>query len=323
MGLRFRKSIKVAPGVKINLNKKSTSVTLGKKGAHYTVNSKGKKTASVGIPVTGISYTKTINGANNTSNNMSESRERSGNSSGGGDGRRWYQKSGWIIFLLIFFFPVGIFLMWKYTNWKKYIKIAICAIWVIAIFGFVNAPALEEASLYVDESQVYDIGQPIKLQTSTKPEDYSISESSYKTSGGEVELKKDIATFSAEEPGDYQVWIESGDVKSNTINIKVEDKKAIEEAKAKEAEAARKKAEEEAAKAAQAEQQQEEAQKEKQEEQREEQQASDDPVVYITENGEKYHRDTCRMLKDSKIEKHLSEVAGSYGPCGICRPPEQ
>ena len=125
MGLRFRKSIKVAPGVKINLNKKSTSVTLGKKGAHYTVNSKGKKTASVGIPGTGISYTKTINGANNTSNNMSESRERSGNSSGGGDGRRWYQKSGWIIFLLIFFFPVGIFLMWKYTNWKKYIKLSL------------------------------------------------------------------------------------------------------------------------------------------------------------------------------------------------------
>ena len=39
MGLRFRKSVKVAPGVKLNLNKKSTSVTFGGKGAHYTVSS--------------------------------------------------------------------------------------------------------------------------------------------------------------------------------------------------------------------------------------------------------------------------------------------
>lgn len=50
MGLRFRKSIKIAPGVKLNINKKSCSVTVGKRGAHYTINSKGKHTASVGIP---------------------------------------------------------------------------------------------------------------------------------------------------------------------------------------------------------------------------------------------------------------------------------
>ena len=42
MGLRFRKSVKVAPGVKLNLNKKSTSVTFGGKGAPGTVSSTGK-----------------------------------------------------------------------------------------------------------------------------------------------------------------------------------------------------------------------------------------------------------------------------------------
>lgn len=64
MGLRFRKSIKIAPGVKINLNKKSTSVTFGGKGVHYTASSTGKKTASVGIPGTGISYTQTTSQSN-------------------------------------------------------------------------------------------------------------------------------------------------------------------------------------------------------------------------------------------------------------------
>lgn len=61
MGFRFRKSFKVAPGVKFNLNKKSVGVTFGGKGAHYTVNSSGKKTTSVGIPGTGVYYTHSTN----------------------------------------------------------------------------------------------------------------------------------------------------------------------------------------------------------------------------------------------------------------------
>lgn len=62
MGLRFRKSFKVAPGVKVNLNKKSTSVTFGGKGVHKTYSSSGKKTTSVGIPGTGAYYTTSSGG---------------------------------------------------------------------------------------------------------------------------------------------------------------------------------------------------------------------------------------------------------------------
>lgn len=62
MVFRFRKSIKLAPGVKLNLNKKSTGITFGGKGFHYTVNSKGKRTASVGIPGTGLSYSTSSGG---------------------------------------------------------------------------------------------------------------------------------------------------------------------------------------------------------------------------------------------------------------------
>lgn len=56
MGFRFKKSIKLAPGVRINFNKKSASVSFGGKGARYTASSTGKKTASVGLPGTGLSY---------------------------------------------------------------------------------------------------------------------------------------------------------------------------------------------------------------------------------------------------------------------------
>ena len=59
MGLRFKKSVKIAPGVKVNLNKKSTSVTFGTKGYHKTYSSTGRKTTTAGIPGTGLSYSET------------------------------------------------------------------------------------------------------------------------------------------------------------------------------------------------------------------------------------------------------------------------
>ncbi|MBM7654566.1 DUF4236 domain-containing protein [Neobacillus cucumis] len=56
MGFRYRKSFKIAPGVRVNVGSKSSSVSFGGKGMRYTVNSKGRRTTSVGIPGTGISY---------------------------------------------------------------------------------------------------------------------------------------------------------------------------------------------------------------------------------------------------------------------------
>jgi hypothetical protein len=56
MGLRFRKSFKIAPGVRFSIGAKSSSISFGGNGLRYTINSKGRRTTSVGIPGTGISY---------------------------------------------------------------------------------------------------------------------------------------------------------------------------------------------------------------------------------------------------------------------------
>ena len=56
MGLRFRKSVKIAPGVKLNIGSKSVGVSAGVKGAHVSVNSSGRKTATISAPGTGLSY---------------------------------------------------------------------------------------------------------------------------------------------------------------------------------------------------------------------------------------------------------------------------
>lgn len=53
---RFRKSIKLFPGVRWNIGKKSSSLSFGTRGAHYTVGATGSR-FTVGIPGTGLSYT--------------------------------------------------------------------------------------------------------------------------------------------------------------------------------------------------------------------------------------------------------------------------
>jgi Protein of unknown function (DUF4236) len=55
---RFRRSIKLFPGVRWNIGKKSSSLSFGGRGAHYTVGTSGTRT-TVGIPGTGLSYTET------------------------------------------------------------------------------------------------------------------------------------------------------------------------------------------------------------------------------------------------------------------------
>ena len=58
MGFRFRKSIKLFPGFKINLTHKGiSSASIGKPGASVNIGKKGTRT-SVGIPGTGLSYSK-------------------------------------------------------------------------------------------------------------------------------------------------------------------------------------------------------------------------------------------------------------------------
>ena len=53
-----RKSIQLLPGIKLNLNKRSTSITVGGKRSRTTINSKGVKTHSSKVPGTNITRVK-------------------------------------------------------------------------------------------------------------------------------------------------------------------------------------------------------------------------------------------------------------------------
>lgn len=70
MGFNFRKSIKIMPGLTLNLGKKSSSISIGPRGAKLNINSKGKKRLTTSIPGTGLSYTQNI--GSNTSRKKSK-----------------------------------------------------------------------------------------------------------------------------------------------------------------------------------------------------------------------------------------------------------
>lgn len=49
--------------------------------------------------------------------------------------KKWYQKNLSIIALLILFFPAGLFLMWRYSNWNKIVKIVVTLFFVILVLS--------------------------------------------------------------------------------------------------------------------------------------------------------------------------------------------
>jgi len=62
MSIRFRKSIKVAPGVRMSVSKTGVGASVGTRGARYSVHSSGRRTTSLGIPGTGVSSVSTSGG---------------------------------------------------------------------------------------------------------------------------------------------------------------------------------------------------------------------------------------------------------------------
>jgi len=59
MGFRFRKTIKLFPGVKLNLSKSGISTSIGAPGATINISKRGNR-STVGIPGTGISYSENL-----------------------------------------------------------------------------------------------------------------------------------------------------------------------------------------------------------------------------------------------------------------------
>ena len=67
MGIRFRKTKKILPGVRLNLGAKSAGITFGPRGLTHTISTTGRRTSNVGIPGSGLSFSSTNSGSSRSS----------------------------------------------------------------------------------------------------------------------------------------------------------------------------------------------------------------------------------------------------------------
>lgn len=341
MGFKFRKSFKIAPGVKVNLNKKSAGVTFGGKGFHYTVNSKGKRTSSVGVPGSGLYYTTTSGGGN--------SGGKQSGSSGGSNGfygnnynspqmpnEQQPQRNYNIItiVLLILFFPVGLYLMWAKTNWNKAVKIVISAfyalLFIIAAVQSVSDSKLPASSSGIQQIEIedttvrLDYDDPLNMTktidvhylqnytTDILNSDFIFKFSDDSIASANVMFLSDSdfsVNLTAYKPGTTTMYIQTidGKIKSNEITIEVLGT-PIEET-----------TEPETTQPETTEQETSTAPETTETETQTKESTTKDTskTVYITPSGSKYHySQSC--AGDNAIKTTLNQVKDTYEPCKKC-----
>lgn len=406
MGLRFRKSVKIAPGVKVNLNKKSTSVTFGGKGVHRTISSTGKKTTSVGLPGSGAYYTTSSGGTSGT--NKKKVSSSSGHEFNVAppqvpDTSAALEKFSdrtlriyriifgivsalslfialvgfvashiifGIVFVLVAMLPIGVIKSYsdelsrrssisyspagsdgdpyddleeqlmsntdfgvygfdddhkkkqspsKGNNGNKPKKpkkktgclplvCALIVLFVLVSFLF-GHKSIEKINISADTDTEYHVGDSIPIEAKVTPSDAKLDDFKNELSGGTLEKDGAKITFTPSKTGSFKLYVGSDGVKSNEITVDVVDPTETADV-----------ADDTSDNVAYDDSSDVDESSDVADD------ASDDdtsdPIVYITNTGSKYHTANCRTLKDSKIEKHLSEVKGSYQPCGVCHPPQ-
>ena len=245
MGIRFRKSFSLAPGVKLNVGKKSAGISVGGKYGGVSANTRTGARTRISAPGTGVSYSTKIGSSSSKKSksykddvDIPELNINSGNSSGSHSGKRpkkspkkkWYQKTWFIILMLVIFFPVGLFLLWKCTKLKKPLKFLITAL-VGLIFIFANSSVLENITLEIpDYQEEYFTNSHIDTNIFTEPEDF-LSESNlddleFITSSDNISFDKD-GIYTGEVAGTYEVFVKLGSTESNTVFIHVVEQKDI------------------------------------------------------------------------------------------------
>lgn len=150
MGFRFRKSKKIGP-FRVNISKSGLGWSVGGKGFRYTKRADGKSQTTYSVPGTGISYVD-VHGGKNSKNIKLHSYNNKNNKT------PFYKKKWFLWVMLLFFPPLGIFLLWKNSNFKKKTKLILTgafAVYSVLLYTPTNTnPPLVENQLETTENSI-------------------------------------------------------------------------------------------------------------------------------------------------------------------------
>lgn len=290
MGMRFRKSIKLGGGTKLNLSKSGVGISTGVKGFRVSKNTSGRSRVTASLPGTGLSYTKEYGGSGSFGNSQappthySHSHSYSGGGSapsGGGPEKKdkppFFQRTGIIILLLILFPPIGICLMWRYMpQIHEGIKVTLSV-----AFGILCICMLATGG-----GDVVNVDQPPTLRQQV---DEAKTQPNAKT-------RKPV--FAVDAPKPAQEPQEAAEPKTEVTTQP--DAQTPQDAPQTVT--------------------QPEAPKHEQEQPVQQEEFKDEErMVYITPDGKKYHKKGCRTIKGDCTEIGINDaIARGYTACGVC-----
>lgn len=327
MGIRFRKSMKIAPGVRLNFGKNSVGISAGVKGARVSVNSKGRVTKTLSVPGTGLSYVTTsqLGSSDSKKQNTPPAPPEPPQNNLSNGPKEPKKIPRWLIYVIIaliagminpnFLFPAMLLeCIFNYIYVKGHVfddvkrkrsKILTTVFLIFSIIGCIGSigasapPSVETLTVSAD-AQKLDVNESQTLTWAYTPEGADISQLSAVVSddtlaqatindNGELVLE----TLSKE--GTVDVSLKDGDVISNVVTFTIVDAEkeaeriAAEKAEAERIAAEKAEAERIAAEKAEAERVAAEQAAAQAAASQQSSQQTNSRTVYVTPTGKKYH----------------------------------
>lgn len=127
--------------------------------------------------------------------------------------QKWYEKNLAIILLLIFFFPVGLFLMWKYSKWNKVAKIVISIFFGIVLISNMGSKKTNQTATTKTDTAI------VQEQPKEKTDEEKAADEAKKKANDEAKAKADADAKKAKEDADAKAAKEAKKIKSGTYKV--------------------------------------------------------------------------------------------------------
>lgn len=108
MGMRFRKSIKLSGGTKLNLSKSGVGISTGVKGFRVSKNTSGRSRVTSSLPGTGLSYVNEFGSSGISAGDSTPSSGTSSGSSGKGPKNNRGKLIGSLVMILLVLVLIGL-----------------------------------------------------------------------------------------------------------------------------------------------------------------------------------------------------------------------
>lgn len=107
----------------------------------------------------------------------------------------WYKSTGGIIALLVLFFPAGIFLMWKYSNWKMWLKVALSVVAAIIVISAMSSSGSSSTSSTSSSNSTHETTAKSVSEPTATPKPLTMQDKLYKITDS-LQLQRDATKIS-------------------------------------------------------------------------------------------------------------------------------